>query len=345
MTRREFWKGRVVLVTGSTGFLGGWLVRRLLELGSQVLVVVRQNRAISQFSFGEFADRTRVYRGSVSDRELIKRIFTENSVEVVFHTAALTDVNDALKAPEDCFQSSVESTWWILENIRKTVPECLCVVSSSDKAYGEQEMPLRETQKLNPLHPYDVAKATQDLTAQSYAKNYGLAIGVTRCGNFFGGYDFNFNRIIPGTIRSVIEGKPPVLRSDGRFTRDFLYIEDAVDAQLLLAERMAESERVRGEAFNFSYGLEIEVLDIVSRILELMDVNVEPVIANNVVAETRYLTLSSDKARDQLDWSPQVGFDVGLQKTIDWYLDYLLHPANRSLDAAAPVLSAGPPVC
>ena len=323
LNNKAFWLNKTVLVTGATGFLGGWLVRRLLGMGCRVITVVRRHRAESQFVIERLFENTIDYAGSVSDRDLIGSIFRDNKIDVIFHTSALSDVTEALQNPQECFQSCVESTWYLLEQIRTAQPECICVVSSSDKAYGLQEMPLRESQALNPIHPYDTAKASQDLVAQTYGTTYSLPIAVTRCGNFFGGFDFSYNRLIPGTIRSAIEHNAPVLRSDGRFTRDFLYIEDAVDAQLLMAERLSEDKKLRGQAFNFSYGLEAEVLDIVQAICSLLDSDLKPIVNNNAVAETRRLTLSSDKARDWLGWSPAVGFENGLKRTIDWYVQYM----------------------
>ena len=201
-------------------------------------------------------------------------------------------------------------------------PSIVTVVSSSDKAYGTIEPPLREDMFLNPTHPYDSAKACQDIIARSYGNVYDLPVAVTRCANYFGGYDFGYSRIIPATIRSIVCGERPVLRSNGHFTRDFLYIEDAVDVQLLLAEKLGDEPTLRGEAFNFSYELEIEIIDIVRKILDITGSDLQPVILDEVKTETKRITLSSEKALRVLNWQPEHGFDAGLRKTIDWYVEY-----------------------
>jgi len=319
----RFWKGKTVLVTGATGFLGGWTTRRLLELDAEVVAVVRRKRPHSQFFMESFDKRVIVENGSVHDQKFIEHIFNRRSPEIIFHMAALSEIGEVIKNPVYCFQSTIESTWWLLENVRTKNPECITVVSSSDKAYGKIEIPLREDKLLNPTHPYEAAKASQDIIARSYGTIYGLPIGVTRCGNFFGGYDFTFSRIIPSTIRDAFREERPQLRSDGRFTRDFFYIEDAVDVQLYFAEQLAKHNSLQGQAFNFSFGLEIEILDIVKRILEIMKSDLEPEILNQARAETRRMTLDSTKAADILGWKPVIGFDEGLKRTIAWYTEYL----------------------
>ncbi len=185
-------------------------------------------------------------------------------------------MNKALADPVDNFRSAIDSTMLLLEQVRNRNPECALVVSSSDKAYGPQPTPYLESAPLQPNHPYEVAKATQDLMTQSYGRVFGLPVVVTRCGNYFGGWDFNWTRIIPGTIRSLVRGKPVILRSDGRFTRDFLYIDDAVDVQLMLAERVVDDPGIRGEPFNFSLEVDIEILDLVKKIGEIMGIDAEP---------------------------------------------------------------------
>ena len=223
-------------------------------------------------------DETTVERGSVYDGDFIKRLFNRHAVDVFFHAAYGSDVNRVLEEPLECFRSSVESTWLILDTIRQQRPSCISVISSSDKAYGTQPLPYRESGGLTPLHPYEVAKASQDLAAQSFGKIYEMSVAVTRCGNFFGPYDFNFTRLMPSACRSLANGESPVLRSDGLATRDFVDIEDAVEAQMLLARRLAEDPTLNGEAFNFSYSAPIEVREILRRISALSGKNLEPVL-------------------------------------------------------------------
>jgi CDP-glucose 4,6-dehydratase len=316
----QFWDGKTVAVTGATGFLGGWLVRRLLAYNANVIALVRDPARPSQAVLGSLLARTLVERGSIDDQAFLERVFSDRRIDVLFHTASETDVNRALREPVECFRSSALSTWIILDLIRRRQPECIAVVSSSDKAYGSQSLPYRESQGLTPVHPYEVAKASEDLAAQGFGRIYHLPVAVTRCGNYFGPFDFNFARLIPGVCRSLAFGETPRLRSDGRFTRDYLYIEDAVDAQLLLAERLASDQSLFGEAFNFSYGEQVEVIEIVRRLASLSGVDVQPIVEDNVEAEIRHMQLSSEKARQILNWTPTIGFDEGLKRTVAWYM-------------------------
>ncbi|MBA2484762.1 MAG: GDP-mannose 4,6-dehydratase [Nitrospira sp.] len=318
----NFWFGKTVLVAGATGFLGGWLVRRLLDDGAHVVTLVRSHKPESQFFMESMDTRASVEWGSVDDQRVIERIFERHSIDVFFHAAYGADVNRVLDEPLECFKSSALSTWQILDYLRKNRPTCISVISSTDKVYGNQPTPYREDLPLQPLHPYETAKASQDFAAQSYGKIFKCPVAITRCGNYFGGYDFNFTRLIPGVVRSIMQGEAPILRSNGRFTRDFLFIEDAVDVQLLLAERLSENPALYGEAFNFSYGERIEVRDIVRRICRLLDAPFEPVVNENSTAEIPHMELSSEKARQHLDWEPSHGFDRGLERTVLWYRDY-----------------------
>lgn len=318
----RFWSGKTVLVAGATGFLGGWLVRRLLEYGACVVALVRTHKSESQFFMESMDARVFVEWGSVDDQNVIERIFERHSIDCFFHVAYGADVNRVLEEPLECFKSSALSTWQILDFLKNNRPDCVSVISSTDKVYGNQEIPYREDMPLNPVHPYEAAKASQDFAAQSYGKIFGCPVAVTRCGNYFGGYDFNLTRLIPGVVRNIMEGKPPMLRSNGRFTRDFLYIEDAVDVQLLLGQRLSEDATLYGEAFNFSYGERLEVLDIVHRICRLLHAPFAPVVNETVTAEIPHIQLSSEKARQLLDWKPSHGFLTGLERTVFWYRDY-----------------------
>lgn len=319
----EVWCGRTVVVTGVTGFLGGWVVGRLLEYGAEVVALVRREKPDSQFALASYGERCQVVRGEAWDPDLISGIFDNHAPSAVFHTAANADVNNALANPVDNFRSAIDSTMLLLEQIRTRRPECAMIVSSSDKAYGPQQTPFRESAPLQPYHPYEVAKATQDTMTQSYGKVFNLPVAVTRCGNYFGGWDFNWTRIIPYTIRAILRGETVELRSDGKFTRDFLYIEDAVDVQLMLAERVLADPDVRGEPYNFSLEVDIEILDIVTRIGELMGVEVNPKVNADAKAEIRFMRVDSTKARDTLGWRPSHDLDSALRETIEWYRAYL----------------------
>lgn len=309
-------------MTGATGFLGGWIVRALLQEGAEITALIRSARPESQFARAGFAAAVTQIHGAVEDAASIAAAFA-GAPKIVFHLAALVDVQAALQNPEAMLRASIGGTLNILEQIRRHHPGALLVVASSDKAYGAQQPPFSEDMMLNPVHPYEIGKATQDQLAQVYGRLYGLNIAVTRCGNFFGGYDFAFERIIPYTIRQLLRGERVTLRSDGDFTRDFLYVEEAARVHLMLAERLAEDPKIRGQAFNFSHEVDITIRDLVRRIAALMGVDVDLVVDASARAEIRHLRLDTAKAREVLGWRPRWDFDAGLQRTIDDYAEMI----------------------
>ncbi|MDE8344199.1 MAG: GDP-mannose 4,6-dehydratase, partial [Acidocella sp.] len=211
----SFWQGKKVLITGATGFLGGWVVRQLLEQGADIIAISRRPRPNSQFELAGFDRRATIIRGTAEDPAVVAGAFAAHELAAVFHLASMVDVNAALREPAAALRASIQSTINLLEQIRLHQPNALMIVASSDKAYGTQPTPFQEDKPLEPKHPYEIAKATQDLIAQSYGRLFNLNVAITRCGNYFGGYDFAFERIIPYTIRQILRGQAPVLRSDG----------------------------------------------------------------------------------------------------------------------------------
>ena len=318
-----FWRDRRTFVTGATGLVGGWLVRRLREAGAEPVCLVRDwVPASSLVSSGDVQAVTTV-RGDVTDQALLERVLGEYEIETVIHLAAQTIVGIANRNPVSTFESNIRGTWTLLEACRRSPSVGQSVVASSDKAYGEQEtLPYDERTPLQGTHPYDVSKSCADLIATTYAKTYGLPVTVTRCGNFFGGGDINFNRVVPGTIRSILRGERPIIRSDGHYVRDYFYVEDGAAAYMLLAESMALDTSVRGEAYNFSNEEAITVIDLVGRISRLMGSQLEPEILDEAINEIREQRLSAAKARRQLGWKPLFSLDEGLRRTIEWYRSF-----------------------
>ena len=269
-------------------------------------------------------ERINVVRGDVADQELLERVLGEYEVENVFHLAAQTVVGIANSNPVSTFESNIRGTWSLLEACRRSPRVRAIVIASSDKAYGSQaKLPYAEDMPLQGRHPYDVSKSCADLIAQSYAHTFNLPVAITRCGNFYGGGDLNWNRIVPGTIRSALRNQRPVIRSDGNYVRDYLYVEDGSEAYLLLAEQLSRDAALRGAAFNFSTETPITVLDLVKRILKTMDSNLQPEIRNEVSYEIREQFLSAERARQRLRWTPQFTLDEGLKRTIAWYGELL----------------------
>lgn len=325
---RRFWLDRPTLVTGATGLVGGWLTRRLLDLGADVVCLVRDWVPQSELVQARLVDRVKVVRGDVRDQALLERALGEFEIDAVVHLAAQTIVPIANRNPVSTFETNVAGTWALLEACRRSPSVREVVLASSDKAYGEADaLPYHERLPLAGRHPYEVSKSCADLVAQAYATTYELPVVVTRCGNFFGGGDLNWNRIVPGTIRSVLRGDRPVIRSDGRFVRDYFYVEDGAVAYTLLAERLAGDRGLRGQAFNFSNETPISVLDLVRRITRLMGSDLEPEIRNEATGEIRSQYLSAEKARRELGWRPLFELDAALERTIDWYRRALGSPA------------------
>jgi CDP-glucose 4,6-dehydratase len=319
-----FWRDRPTLVTGGTGLVGSWLVRRLLDGGADVVCLVRDWVPQSELARSHLIERVKVVRGDVRDQALLERALGEHEIDTVFHLAAQTIVGIANRNPISTFESNITGTWCVLEASRRSPKVRQIVVASSDKAYGDQEtLPYDETTPLQGRHPYDVSKSCADLITNSYAVTYDLPVATTRCGNFYGGGDLNWNRIVPGTIRSILREQRPVIRSDGNFTRDYFYVEDGAAAYMLLAERLAQEPTLRGEAFNFSNELQITVLQLVRRLLELMGSRLEPDVRNEASHEIRHQYLSAAKARARLSWEPLFTLDDGLKKAIAWYREFL----------------------
>ena len=323
-----FWRDRSVFVTGGTGLLGSWLVKQLLDAGSNVVCLVRDWVPQSELVRSRRIEQVNTVRGDIVDRDLIERALGEYEVEVVFHLAAQTIVGIANRNPVSTFSTNIEGTWNLLEACRRSPKVASIVVASSDKAYGDQEhLPYNETMPLQGRHPYDVSKSCADLIAQTYAVSYNLPVAITRCGNFYGGGDLNWNRVVPGTIRSIIRGERPVVRSDGNFVRDYFYIEDGAAAYMLLAERLASYAGLRGQAFNFSNESQVSVLDMVELILRKMKSSLRPEVLNQASNEIRHQFLSAERARTMLNWQPQFTLESGLDSTLAWYREFLGAPA------------------
>jgi CDP-glucose 4,6-dehydratase len=300
------------------------LTRRLKEARADVVCLIRDWVPQSELVRSRAIDCVKVVRGDVRDRDLLERTLGEYEIDTVIHLAAQTIVGIANRNPISTFESNIQGTWNLLEACRRSPAVKSIVVASSDKAYGDQDvLPYDENTPLEGRHPYDVSKSCSDLIAQAYAKSYGLPVAVTRCGNFYGGGDLNWNRIVPGTIRSVTRGERPVIRSDGQFVRDYFYVEDGAAAYMLLAEQLTARPELRGQAFNFSNEIQVTVLELVNRILRLMNSSLQPDVRNEASNEIRHQYLNAARARESLNWKPLFTLDEGLEHTAKWYREYL----------------------
>lgn len=320
----SFWKNRHVFVTGATGLLGSWLVDELIQRGANVTCLVRDwvpgSRLISSGNW----QHVNFANGELEDYQLLLRVLNEYEIDSVFHLGAQTIVGVSSRSALSTFEANIRGTWNLLEachQLDKKVERV--IVASSDKAYGEQkQLPYTEDMCLQGRYPYDVSKSCADMISFSYYYSYGLPVAVTRCGNLFGGGDLNFNRLVPGTIRSVLSHEAPIIRSDGKYIRDYFYVRDAVNAYLLLAEKLPDPALV-GQAFNFGHERPLSVIEMVNLILKLMgEKDLEPVVLNQASNEIIEQYLDCGKARAYLDWQTEFELEQGLIETIDWYREY-----------------------
>ncbi|GAB4338991.1 MAG: GDP-mannose 4,6-dehydratase [Candidatus Abyssubacteria bacterium] len=324
MDRKDFWLDRPTFITGATGLVGSCLTKRLIGLGADIVCLVRDWVPQSELVRNGSIEKVKVVRGDISDQPLLERILAEYEIESVIHLAAQTIVGVANRNPVSTFQSNIGGTWALLEASRRSPSVKQIVFASSDKAYGANSaLPYQEDAPLKGRHPYDVSKSCADLIAQAYASTYGLPVAITRCGNFYGEGDLNWNRIIPGTVRSVLRNRRPIIRSDGQYVRDYFYVEDGAEAYMVLTERLAEDRSLGGEAFNFSNEHPLTVLEVVNKILKIMDSDLEPEIRNEASNEICRQFLSAEKARKVLGWKPLYTLDEGLRRTIAWYKNFL----------------------
>jgi CDP-glucose 4,6-dehydratase len=320
----SFWKDKRVFITGCSGLLGSWLAAELVQQGANVVGLVRDGVPQSQLVRSGTIEQINVVHGNVCHYALIERTLAEYDIDTVFHLAAQTIVGIANRAPLSTFETNIQGTWTLLEAVRRLPGIRAVVVASSDKAYGSQtELPYREEAPLQGRHPYDVSKSCADLIAQAYAHTYDLPVAVTRFANLYGGGDLNWNRIVPGTIRSVLGGERPVVRSDGSFKRDYIFVRDAVQAYLLVGECVTQTA-VRGQAFNFGMDRPVAALDLVQTIIRLSrNTTLEPIILNEAQHEIRDQYLASEKAARLLGWRPAYNLQTGLVETMSWYQEFL----------------------
>lgn len=321
---KQFWQNRPVLVTGGTGLVGSELVRRLVDCDADVVCLIRDWVPQSEMIRTRLIEQVRVVRGNVRNQALMERAINEFEINTVIHLAAQAIVTIANRNPVSTFETNIGGTWTVLEACHRSPTVKQIVMASSDKAYGAQEtLPYNEEMPLRGRHPYDVTKSCADLIGQCYASAFGVPVVITRCGNLFGEGDLHWNRIVPGTIRSIIREQRPVIRSDGKYLRDYFYVGDAAAAYMAAAEGLARNRDLAGHAFNFTNEIPLTALELVKKILRLMDSDLEPEVRNEAMHEIRDQHLSARKAREVLGWKPVFTQEEGLRRTIAWYRAFL----------------------
>lgn len=328
----SFWTNRKVFVTGGTGLMGRWLINELQQAGADLFVLLR--RDLPAAAAGN-AGRCTAITGDIRDLEAIRQALTGHEIDTVFHLAAQAIVGKAKADPAGTLDTNVRGTWSVLEAARSSQVRQI-VVASSERAYGSRSISYDETYPLEGRQPYDCSKSCGDLVTMMYASTYKLPACIVRCANLYGGGDLNFDRVIPGVIQATIKGKPFVIRSDGKFIRDFLYVKDAALGCMLAAERLAEDRTLAGEAFNLSMEVRLTVKEVVSLVLRLMNrEDIQPVTLNEASSEHRERYIQSAKARQQLNWQPAYSLEEGLRETIEWYRKYFAESAASPALAGA----------
>ncbi len=330
MQKRDYWKDKKIFITGATGFVGSWLTKELVDRDAEVTILMRDNIPNSSLIKSDYIKKINIVYGQLEDYFSILRAINEYDIDIVFHLGAQAIVGRSTRNPISTFESNIKGTWNLLEAIRNCKSVDKTILSTSDKAYGTHDkLPYTENMALKGEYPYDVSKSCADLIAQSYYKTYGLKIGIARCGNIYGGGDLNFNRIIPGTIKSVYYKEQPVIRSDGLYIRDYIYVKDIIRSFMILCGNLDRKE-VNGEPFNFSTGNRINVLDLVNLILKIMGSNLKPIILNQAVGEIRDQYLDISKAHRLLSLTPQYNVEHGLKETIKWYTSFFKQKHEKS---------------
>ncbi|MBI2620904.1 GDP-mannose 4,6-dehydratase [candidate division WWE3 bacterium] len=319
---KKYWKSKNVFVTGAAGMLGSELVKVLADASANVTVVIRDKVSKSRLFLEGYDARVNVVQGDVADFAIIERIIGEYEIDTVFHLAAQTIVRIGNASPLSTFDSNIRGTWNVLEACRLHSERIKAVVvASSDKAYGPSDkLPYDEQLPLRGQHPYDVSKSCTDLLTQCYWHTYKAPVSITRCGNLFGPGDLNFNRIIPGTILSIMRGERPIIRSDGKYIRNYFYIKDAANAYVAIAENI---KRVSGEAFNVGGIERYSVLEITDTILKVMGSKLEPIVKNEATNEIYEQYLDTAKIRRMLKWKPKYSVEKALRETVRWYKKYV----------------------
>lgn len=324
------WNNKKVLVTGASGLLGSWLTEELVKKGATVVVLIRDWVPDALLFDSPAFSKVIVVRGDLIDIDVVERCINEYEIDTVFHLGAQTIVPTANRAPLSSFESNIKGTWILLEACRRLGTLQRIIVASTDKAYGTQSiLPYTEEMPLLAAHPYDVSKACADMIAQSYYETYHLPIAITRCGNIYGGGDLNFSRIIPGTILSLLRQEKPIIRSNGKHIRDYIYIKDVIAGYLTLAEQL-HNPKLQGQAFNFSTNNRLTVLEVVDHLKMFMNSSLQPDIQNIVKGEIPVQYLSSEKAARILGWKATYDIDAGLQETINWYKKYFQSKKEKS---------------
>lgn len=321
---KQFWQDKRVFVTGAAGLLGSWLTAELVAQGAHVVGLIRDRVAQSQLVRSDTLAKIDVVYGDICDYALMERAIAEYEIDSIFHLAAQTIVGIANRAPMSTFEANIKGTWVILEAARRNPTVERIIVASSDKAYGTHtELPYQEDAPLQGQHPYDVSKSCADLISRAYGYTYDMPVAVTRCANLYGGGDLNWNRIVPGTMRSVLRNERPIVRSDGTLKRDYMFIGDAVQGYLLVAENMDRPD-VRGEAFNLGMDSPVSALEMIQNIIAISDYpDLEPIILNEAKYEIKDQYLSSEKVSRVLGWGPQYTLQSGLKETLAWYRQFL----------------------
>ncbi|HEY6426349.1 MAG TPA: NAD-dependent epimerase/dehydratase family protein [Acidimicrobiales bacterium] len=328
------WRDRNVLVTGAGGFIGSGLAEELVRRGANVVGILRDSRGLRLLRERGIAEEVDVVGGSITDSGLVERTLNEYEIDTIFHLAAQTLVTVANSGPSSTFESNIRGTWVLLEAVRGNPSVQRVVCASSDKAYGHQPvLPYTEDTPLQGVYPYDASKVCSEVLVRSYCESFRTPVAVVRAANIYGPGDLNWNRLVPGTIRSLLRGEVPLIRSDGTLERDYLYLDDVVSGYLAVADHLPQ---VSGQAFNLGTQNPVSVLAMVEAIIEAVDgPRIEPKVLGIASNEIDRQSLAFAKAFEMLGWTPSTDLAQGLRRTVPWYARYLASQAGATFSVAA----------
>ncbi len=313
-----------VLITGVTGLLGSWMAEKMHGENLQVSGVAIDETKDNLLKSKGIYEKINIEYFDISNESNLSKYFANNQFDIVFHLAAQTQVIDANLDPIQTFNSNIKGTWNVLnECLKHNLP---VVVASSDKAYGiSNKLPYLETHELNGIYPYEVSKSITDMLVKSYYQTYKLNVVSLRCGNIYGGGDFNWDRLIPGVCKWLFNNEQPILRTDGSFKRDWVYVEDVVDAYIQVGSSLFNQDKKISLAYNFaadSYKTVIEVYNEVCK--SITGKIIEPIYKIDSDTEIPDQYLDCQKIRDELGVRSKVNLDKGISLTVNWYKDYFL---------------------
>jgi CDP-glucose 4,6-dehydratase len=322
------WTSRRVLVTGADGFVGQWLVQALMASGAHVCALLRSNSPGNEMFRRRIGKGgVEIKQGNVTSLDFVSRLVTESKIDTVYHLAAINTNTGSDLSPYEIFETNIRGVYTVLEACR-TAPKPARAVVASSKEVEDCFLPGAN----RPSHPYMTSKAAAELVARAYSDTFSLPVALVRSDNIYGGGDFNWSRLVPGTIRAILHGETPVIRSNGLFQRDYVYIEDVVAAYIAIGARL-DNPAVKGQLFRVATGLGTSVLDMVKQIARAAGLpDIEPRVLNKKSEERVDAFYAPEFEQTVLGWKSQYSLAEGLSRTCQWYGDFFRNESKTQME-------------